>query len=461
MNHSNILKDFVESRTWVVAKALLNKIGISYCWVVNPEGEFFFREEQDKLYCRMIKVTPNGSEECNNTQLAAIQYANDNKIPTVFPCHAGLLGFTCPIITNDTLIGIIGGCQVVNSSLGHAHYAQVIKSFSLDANAFSSSLSRAQSTTVEVLELDIELVSIVSQLHIESKIKHQQLSHKEGEVETISEFYKLFEESRTLILTLEPKKLYPLIVNLTARAMNAEIASLMIIDEETQEITIKAAIGLDEEHITKTKLMVGKGVVGYVAKTGEPLLVRDITSDTRFHVKKSSPKYYTKSLITAPLKVGDEIVGVINVNNMKTRRPFNETDLKLLSIICGHAAVAIKNAKKYYSEEKEKMTEEIEYEMHAKEKIIEDKQELIKEKGEIEAQLKEKEEMIRVKEELIRVKQELLKEKLKVAEEEEDREKLLREVDILEKEKAMLSREMSQLQEKAKKTDILIKEKEN
>lgn len=461
MDYNEILKNFVQSREWAVAKeVLLKKIGLSYSWIVNCAGEFFFREDHSKPYCRMINTTPAGKKECDSTQLASIQYAEENKITTVFPCHAGFLGFTCPIITDGTLIGIIGGCQVINSALGPDHYAEVIKRFNLDAKAFSNSITQTQSTTVEALELDVELVAMLTQLSIDQKIKHQQLSNKEGEVETISEFYKLFEESRSLMLTLEPKKLYPLIVNLTARAMNAEIASLMMIDENTQEITIKAAIGLDEEHIAKTKLKVGKGVVGYVAKTGEPLLVSDITSDTRFHIKKSSPKYYTKSLITAPLKVGDEVLGVINVNNMKTRRPFNETDLKLLSIICGHAAVAIKNAKKYYSEEKEKVTEEIEQEIREKEKITKDKQKLIDERVEIEAQLKEKEEMIRLKEELIRVKQELLKEKLKAAKEEEEQEKLLKEVEILEKEKDTLIQERNQLLEKAKKTDELIKERE-
>lgn len=461
MDYNEILKGFIESRAWIVAKELLlEKIGFSYSWIVNAQGDFLFREEKDKPYCRMINATPNGRKECDNTQLAAIQYAKDNKVPTVFPCHAGFLGFTCPILNNGNLIGIIGGCQVVNSAVGYEHYAQVIKTFNLDASTFSSSISKSQSTTVEAVELNIELIAMLSQLSIESEINHQLLSRKEGEVEAISEFYKLFEESRSLMLTLEPKKLYPLIVNLTAKAMNAEIASLMLIDEKTQEITIKAAIGLDEEHIAKTRLKVGKGVVGYVAKTGEPLLVTDITADTRFHTKKSSPKYYTKSLISAPLKVGNEVIGVINVNNMKTRRPFNETDLKLLSIICGHAAVAIKNAKKYYSEEKEKVTEEIEIEIHEKEKIVEDKRRLMKERSEMEAQLREKEEMIRVKEELIRVKQELLREKLKAAEEEEDREKLLKEIETLEKEKAILAQEIVQLQEKVKNTDVLIKEKE-
>jgi len=461
MDYKNTLKSFVESREWEVSKeVLLHKGGISNLWVVGVDGEFIFQEEKVKPYCRMIKLNPTGKKECENIKLVSIQYAKENKVPTVFPCHVGFLGFTCPVMSNQELIGVIGGCQGVNASFGNDHYVQIIKNLNLDSNLFLNNLSRAQKTTLNALELNVELVSMLAQLLIESKIKHQQLSTKEGEVEAISEFYKLFEESRSLILTLEPKKLYPLIVNLTARAMNAEIASLMIIDEKTQEVTIKAAIGLDEEHIAKTKLTVGKGVVGYVAKTGEPLLVSDITADTRFHVQKSSPKYYTKSLISAPLKIGNEVLGVINVNNMKTRRPFNETDLKLLSIICGHAAVAIKNAKKYYSEEKEKVTEEIEQEIYEKEKVTEAKEELIKERMNMELQLKEKEEMIRIKEELIRVKQELLREKLKSAEEEEDREKLLKEVEVLEKEKTTLVKEKNLLMEKTKKVDILIKEKE-
>jgi len=461
MSSNEILKSFVETREWEVLKeVLLHKAGLSNLWVVSVEGEFIFQEEKIKPYCRMIKGNPTGEKECENTKVVSIQYAKENKVPAVFPCHVGFLGFTCPIMNNQELIGVISGCQGVNAALGNDHYAPTIKNLNLDSNLFLKNIDLAQKTTIEALELDVELVAMLVQLWIESKIKHQQLSSKEGELESISDFYNLFEESRSLILTLEPKRLYPLIVNLTARVMNAEIVSLMIIDEKTQEITIKAAIGLDEEHIAKTKLMVGKGVVGYVAKTGEPLLVKDITGDTRFNITRSSPKYYTKSLISAPLKIGNEVLGVLNVNNMKTRRPFNETDLKLLSIICGHAAVAIKNAKKYYSEEKEKVTEEIEQQIYEKEKITEAKEELIKERMEMEAQLKEKEEMIRVKEELIRVKQELLREKLKMAEEQEDREKLLKEVEILEKEKITLEKERNILLEKTKKVDILIKEKE-
>lgn len=461
MDYKNILKSFVESREWEVTKeVLLNKAGLANLWIVADNGEFIFREEKIKMYCKMIKTNPAGEKECDKTQLSSIEYAKENKVATVFPCHIGFLGFTCPLMDKGDVIGVIGGCQGINASLENDYYSQVIKNFNLDSNLFFNYLTKTQKTTVDALELEVELVAMLSQMWIESKLKHQQFISKEGEVEAISEFYKLFEESRSLILTLEPKKLYPLIVNLTSRAMNAEIASLMIIDEKTQEITIKAAIGLDEEHIAKTKLSIGKGIVGYVARTGEPLLVSDITSDTRFHVQKSSPKYYTKSLISAPLKIGSEVLGVINVNNMKTRRPFNETDLKLLSIICGHAAVAIKNAKKYYSEEREKVSEEIEQEIYKKEKVTKEKEELVEQRVKIETQLKEKEEMIHIKEELIRVKQELLREKLKTSEEEEDREKLLKEIEGLEKEKAVLVTERNLLREKTKKVDTLIKEKE-
>lgn len=58
-------------------------------------------------------------------------------------------------------------------------------------------------------------------------------------------------------------------------------------------------------------------------------------------------RYYTDSLISAPLKIGGKGVGVINMNNERTRRLFNEGDLVLLKIIAEHAPVAIEASSSY------------------------------------------------------------------------------------------------------------------
>lgn len=462
INYDELLKNVVKSRVWTMTKKFLSRVlGAEPLWLVNKKGELLVEKKPDRAYCRLIKDTPTGERECQKSLQLFLNQVKANKNPTIYTCHAGFLGFICPLIVKEELIGLIGACQIVASNLSESDYRETAKKFSLNSPLFLSAIQESPSIQSEILELNVELIFSLIELYFASVVMQQELRVKDDEVESIAEFYRMFEESRKLILTLEPQKLYPLIVNLTAKAMKAEICSLMLIDQKSQEITIKAAVGLDEQLIGKTHLMVGKGVVGYVAKTGEPLLVKDITEDTRFQAKESLPRYYTKSLISAPLKIGDEVIGVINVNNMRTRKPFTERDLKFLSIICGHAAIALKNARGAHSEEKEKIDQEIEHYAQEKIKITKAKEELIKEKTQIEINLQQKEELIKVKEELIRVKQELIREKEKSVGEEEEVFALKKEMSQLEREREELLKERIELLKKAQSTEVLIREKEN
>ncbi|MBU0699678.1 diguanylate cyclase [bacterium] len=462
MNNIDILEQFISTRGWsMIRSVLLERIGITSCWIAAPNGQLIFNEEQDHLYCRAIKATPKGGIECGQVFKDCLNQAIEQKTPTVFSCPAGFLGFYCPILVDNTVVGILGGCEMIDPRVEPAHYVSLIERFSVqDKNTFLASLERGHRMSVAMLEQDIELISLICQLAMETKTKHHELTEKSEEIHTLAEFYKLFEESRMLILTLEPEKLYSLIVNLTARAMKAELVSLMLIDPLTQEMNIKAAIGMDDTIIKKTKLPVGRGVVGYVAKTGEPLLVKDVTNDSRFTIQQNSPKYYTKSLISAPIKIGDEILGVINVNNKATRQPFNESDIKLLSIICGHAAIAVKNSKVMFSEEKEKVSAEINQYVVQLEETEDEKKELLEEREKAETKLRETEEMIRIKEELIQSKEALLREKEAAATSMAEKEKLQRELDELEKEKEELEKEKEELLEEVKGKEVLIHEKE-
>jgi len=462
VNNIDILEQFINTRGWsMIRSVLLERIGITSCWIATPEGQLVFNEEQDHLYCQAIKATTKGKIECSQVFKDCLQQAVEQKTPTAFSCPAGFLGFYCPILADDMVIGVLGGCELIDPRVEPAHYVSLIEKFGVaDRTTFLSSFERGHRISVAMLEQDIELISLICQLAMETKTKHKELVEKSQEVHTLAEFYKLFEESRMLILTLEPEKLYSLIVSLTAKAMNAELVSLMIIDQLTQEMTIKAAIGMNNEVIKKTKLLVGQGVVGFVAKSGEPLLVKDVTQDSRFGVQQNSPKYYTKSLISAPLKIGDDILGVINVNNKSTRQPFDEGDIKLLSIICDHAAIAIKNSKNMFREKNEMVLKEIEQYEEQMRKEEEEKKNLLKEREEAETQLKETEEMIRIKEELIQSKEALLREKQAAAASMSEKEKLQRELDELELEKEELEKEKDGLLEEVRGKGVLIREKE-
>jgi putative methionine-R-sulfoxide reductase with GAF domain len=82
-------------------------------------------------------------------------------------------------------------------------------------------------------------------------------------------------------------------------------------------------------------------VAGWVAEHGTALLVTDIESDPRFG-RQNGHQYETKSLLSVPVKLGDRVVGVININNKVSCTPFTEDDQALLTSLAdrGRACVA-------------------------------------------------------------------------------------------------------------------------
>jgi hypothetical protein len=119
-------------------------------------------------------------------------------------------------------------------------------------------------------------------------------------------------------------------VQFISKLLDIDICSIMLSDELTSELTVKSAIGLDDDIIKRTRIKFGDKIAGWVALEGKPLFIENIENDERFS-KVSIPQYTTKSLVSLPLKVGDRVVGVLNLNNKKTSEPFTQLEYGIAS----------------------------------------------------------------------------------------------------------------------------------
>ncbi|NQT90534.1 MAG: GAF domain-containing sensor histidine kinase [Candidatus Omnitrophica bacterium] len=156
----------------------------------------------------------------------------------------------------------------------------------------------------------------------------------------------VFDITRGAHSHLESAKCTESVMDRTSAAMGTELGSLMLMDEKKKELFIKNARGLGEDIVKVTRVKLGEGISGWVAKEGKPLLIKDISKNKDFkqYKKKEGKRYHTESLLSVPIKVGGKIIGVINVNNKKTKKTFTRNDLVLLSFIADHVGLAIQNA---------------------------------------------------------------------------------------------------------------------
>lgn len=136
----------------------------------------------------------------------------------------------------------------------------------------------------------------------------------------------------------------------TMRAVSASIGSIMLFDRERQVLRVAVGRGLDMEHAhTQVEVKVGEGIAGKVVELGEAVLVEDVEKDPRF-AKINDPKYGGGSFICVPLRVGDRIVGVVNLAKKEQTpgagaQPFTPTDLQFLNALMTYTAYAVDNAR--------------------------------------------------------------------------------------------------------------------
>lgn len=124
-----------------------------------------------------------------------------------------------------------------------------------------------------------------------------------------------------------------LYLEFVSELLDLNTCSIMLTDPLTGDLVIKSAKGLDEDIIQKTRIRVGERIAGWVAQEGRPLLIEDIDKDPRFPQRVGAAFYNSKSLLSLPLKVSGETIGVINLNNKRSAKAFNSRDMALLSVI--------------------------------------------------------------------------------------------------------------------------------
>jgi signal transduction histidine kinase len=136
------------------------------------------------------------------------------------------------------------------------------------------------------------------------------------------------------------------------RAVRATVGSIMILDRDRTVLKLAASRGIPDDVVPAVEVKVGEGVAGKVVEMGEPVLVDDIASDPRFN-KANDPQYGNGSFICMPIRVGDRVIGVINmakrrdgvVSDALRPPPFSSTDLQFLNALMTYIGYAVDNSR--------------------------------------------------------------------------------------------------------------------
>ena len=162
------------------------------------------------------------------------------------------------------------------------------------------------------------------------------------QMETLRVFHEV---ARALTSNLELDSLLRSIMAQLESFFGPEHWSLLMLDEETSELYFALSAGLDDTPLKGLRLRPGEGIAGYVATSGNPLVVPDVSEDPDWsRYAALHPELNLKSIACLPIRHGGRTLGVLQLNNSQLDL-LPETSIAFLRVLCDYAAIALENAR--------------------------------------------------------------------------------------------------------------------
>ena len=198
------------------------------------------------------------------------------------------------------------------------------------------SLSRSGNPLVSTVIQDITRVS-QSLLFLEQSVGDQ-MKLKHSQLRALMSVGQVINSSMGLRRVLEE------VMDSLISLMHAERGFLML-RESNGEFAVQIARGIAHINLDEEAFKVSKTVVRKVVESGAPVLTTNAQADPRFDAQMSVAAYQLRSILCVPLKLKDDLIGVLYVDNRAHAGIFKENDLELISGFADQAAVAIDSAR--------------------------------------------------------------------------------------------------------------------
>jgi adenylate cyclase len=187
----------------------------------------------------------------------------------------------------------------------------------------------------------------------------ESLSNLEGTLYKVSQKVTAVEEERYKLLalatttqavnsSLELDEVLRLVMDTIVRLTEAERGFLMLRDSQG-EMTMRVARNWEQESINPNEFAISRTIIQRVIESSAPILTTNAQEDPRFGGHESIVAYNLRSILCVPLKVKNELIGVIYADNRIRSGIFDEAERDLLTVFANQAAIAIENARLFAS----------------------------------------------------------------------------------------------------------------
>ena len=132
------------------------------------------------------------------------------------------------------------------------------------------------------------------------------------------------------------------IVEVARSIFGARASSIVLLDEDTNELVFEAVVGEGEDTLLGKRYPAGKGISGWVLATRTPLVIDDVKQDPRFAKDVAEGTGYVPSgLMAAPLLHEERALGVLSVLDRPEQSLFSLQEMGLLGLFANQSSIAV------------------------------------------------------------------------------------------------------------------------
>ena len=171
---------------------------------------------------------------------------------------------------------------------------------------------------------------------IENARLYDEMKKKALQVEALSAL------SEKIASNLYLKEILQLIVTMTAELIQSKICSIMLLNPDKKELIIEATQSLSQEYMSKPNISVNNSISGRAILQKRPVSVLDVTREPDFLYPEMARKEGLCSLLSVPMMVKEDVIGIINCYTEKPH-DFSEEETAIVQAVANQAAIAIQN----------------------------------------------------------------------------------------------------------------------
>lgn len=172
------------------------------------------------------------------------------------------------------------------------------------------------------------------------------ISPDEDRLNLLAAYEHLLEIGQQLNSTLDLGALLRKIISAAEELTNTEASSILLLDPRSGDLRFEITSNLNPNQTESIVIPMEGSTAGWIVKHGEPRVIEDVTREpSHYQGVDDTIEFTTRNLLGVPMRAHNRVIGVLEALNKYNGEPFNEHDVRTLTILASQAAIAIENAR--------------------------------------------------------------------------------------------------------------------